>query len=329
MYSLFRRKIYIIILWLLLLIWCILPLGSRIEAAPPKVSNYIKWVENSKDVVTRSKAKVESTKSLRDNIIKLFYPDSGGGTTSMIYPIIRDISLWVMIIFIVRTGASLLLNNKPEESKKHLSNLLYIILWWVFIFWANRLFWSVFSFTEEQVTVDKWIEWVSKNLIWEVFRLVLTAVKAFAFFFAIIMTAVTWFKVISAGEWEKWKKLVKWLINIVVALMIIKWVDFIYYIAADTGSFVTNAENFIKNAAKVFAYIYWIVIVIMVIVAWYLYITDGWSGANFKKASNVLINILLSAFILFGFLLILYQIFAEFSTWWDAVSYVKSIKNYV
>ena len=100
-----------------------------------------------------------------------------------------------------------------------------------------------------------WIEWASKNVIWEVFGLVLTAVKAFAFFFAIIMTVVTWFKVISAGEWEKWKKLVKWLINVVVALMIIKWVDFIYYIATDTSNFVKSAADFIINAAKVFWHI--------------------------------------------------------------------------
>ena len=124
----------------------------------------------------------------------------------------------------------------------------------------------------------------------------------------------------AAWEWEKWKKLVKWIINVVVALLIIKWVDYIYYVAANSSTFVENASNFIINVAKLFGYIYWVVIVIMVIVAWYLYITDGWSGSNFKKASNILINILLSALVLFAFLLIVYQIFAEFQTWWDAVS---------
>ena len=58
----------------------------------------------------------------------------------------------------------------------------------------------------------------------------------------------------------------------------------------------------------------------MVFVAWYLYITDGWSGNNFKKASNILVNILLSGLVLFAFLLILYQVFAEFQTWGDAVT---------
>jgi len=150
--------------------------------------------------------------------------------------------------------------------------------------------------------------------------IVLSAIKAFAFFMAIILIVVTWFRVIAAWEWEKWKKLVKWLINIWVALLVIKWIDFIYYLAADSSNFVQNASDFIINFAKIFAYIYWAVIIIMVIVAWYLYMTDGWSWSNFKKASNILVNILLSWLVLFSFLLILYQIFAEFQTWGDAVS---------
>ena len=133
----------------------------------------------------------------------------------------------------------------------------------------------------------------------------------------------------AAGEWEKWKKLVKWLINVVVALLVIKWVDFIYYLAADSSHFVDNASAFIINVAKFFGYLYWIATVIMVIVAWYLFITDGWSWANFKKATNIIINILLSALVLFGFLLITYQIFAEFQKGWDAVSMLNLTKFYV
>jgi hypothetical protein len=105
-------------------------------------------------------------------------------------------------------------------------------------------------------------------------------------------------------------------------LLVIKWVDFVFYIANDSENFLQNASKFIVNVAKVFAYIYWIIIVLMVIVSWYLYMTDWWNWSNFKKATNVLVNILLSALVLFAFLLILYQIFKEFSPWWDAVSMV-------
>jgi hypothetical protein len=61
----------------------------------------------------------------------------------------------------------------------------------------------------------------------------------------------------------------------------------------------------------------------MVIISWYLYITDWWDWSNFKKAGNILLNILLSGLVLFGFLLIVYQIFAEFQTWWDAVETIE------
>ena len=265
--------------------------------------------------------KVDKENLLRQNILTLFYPSTYWDNS--MYHVIRDITLWVMIIFLVLAWGSLLLNKKPEESKKHLTSLLYILLWWVFVYAANRLFWDVLSFNSDQFT--KWetgLAWVTEAFVWKnsVLFVILSAIKAFAFFLAIIMIVVTWFKVVAAWEWEKWKKLIKWIINVVVALLIIKWVDFIYYLAADSSTFVKNAADFIINVAKVFGYIYWVIIVIMVIVAWYLYITDGWGGSNFKKASNILINILLSALVLFTFLLIAYQIFAEFQEDGDALN---------
>ena len=274
---------------------------------------------------------VDSDKTLRQNISNMFYPRDWSDT-SVIYLVLRDITLWIMIIFLVRTWASLLINNKPDEAKKHLYSLLYILLWWVFVYGANRLFWDVLhfnadNFTTTTETASWWLKGFTDTMIGKVFFLVLSAIKAAAFFLAIIMTAITGFKVMAAWEWEKWKKLVKWLINVVAALLIIKWIDFIYYLAADSQNFIKNASEFIINIAKVFGYLYWVVIVIMVIVAWYLYITDGWTWSNFKKASNILINILLSALVLFWFLLIIYQIFAEFQTWWDAVAYL--MQNFI
>ena len=143
----------------------------------------------------------------------------------------------IMVIFIIIAWASLLLDSKPENTKKNLSSLWYILLWWLFIYASNRLFWSVFNFSGDEFTADMWSAWwierFTDSLIGKVFFFVLSALKVFAFFLAIIMTVVTWFRVIAAWEEEKWKKLVKWLVNIVVALLIIKWVDFIYSIAAD------------------------------------------------------------------------------------------------
>lgn len=323
MISFIKRKIPTLLVWLLVFISLMLPLWSFVNAdRPPQYekefsSDLTKW----NWVLKPSRFWIDKDKTLRENIVEIFYPRDLGAT-SHIYEVLRWITLWVMIIFIIIAWASLLLNQKSEDAKKHLTSLLYILLWWVFIYSANRLFWTVMHFNSDEFTPSQTgIWWFTAAMIWEwsVLFVILSAIKAFAFFLAIIMIVITWFKVMAAWEWEKWKKLVKWLINVMVALLIMKWVDFIYYLAADSSTFVKNAADFIINVARVFAYIYWIVIVIMVIVSWYLYITDGWSGNNFKKASNILVNILLSALVLFAFLLITYQIFSEFQKWWDAL----------
>jgi len=322
MISSIKSKLFAVIFWLLIAVWCVCPWHNFVEATPPKYNlDFASHLKKEGWVLKSERFWVSTDKTLRENIVEFFYPRYNW--VSAIYDVLRGITLWVMIIFIIVSWASLLLNKKPEESKKHLFSLLYIMLWWVFIYAANRLFWTILNFNVELTTwPQQGLWWFTESFIWEqsVFFVILSAIKAFAFFLAIIMIVVTWFKVMAAWEWEKWKKLVKWIINVVVALLIIKWVDFIYYLAADSSTFVKNASDFIINVARVFGYIYGVIIVIMVIVAWYLFITDGWDGSKFKNASNVLVNILLSALVLFAFLLISYQIFAEFQKWWDAVA---------
>ena len=315
----------ILVFWLLILAGVLFPIVNKTIAtnapdftnnfANPLMKNENKWVFDP-----GSRFNVDKDRTLAQNIVSLFYPSTFDWWNA-IYKVIRDMTLWVMIAFIVWAWASILFNRKPEDVKKTLRSLVYILIWWVFVYWANWIFWDVLNFNEGDFTAGEWMKWV-EDASHKIFFVVLSAMKAFAFFLAIIMLVITWFRVMAAWEWEKWKKLVKWLINVVIGLLIIKWIDFIYYVAADTQNFVKNAADIIINVAKVFAYIYWVIIVIMVILAWYLYMTDGWSWTNFKKASNVLVNILLSALVLFAFLLILYQIFAEFQKDGDAVSMV-------
>ncbi|MCR5411964.1 MAG: hypothetical protein K6E76_03020 [Patescibacteria group bacterium] len=45
------------------------------------------------------------------------------------------------------------------------------------------------------------------------------------------------------------------MVNVLVALLIIKGVDYIYYIASE-GNFVEKATDLIKNIAKIFGYLY-------------------------------------------------------------------------
>jgi len=140
----------------------------------------------------------------------------------------------------------------------------------------------------------------------------LSLLKGAAFFLAILMIVITGFRVVSAADADKSKKLVKGVLNVIGALAVMKVVDFVYYMAS-AENFAAQATDFILNAAKLFGYIYGAIAVIMVFYAGYLFLTDGGKGESFKKAKNILINLLVSGLVLFGFLLILYQIFAEFT----------------
>ena len=319
---------------LFLVAWVILMFNGATMAAKVPTTTKLFWSLTKDVTIDPNKYSISQDKNLRDNIVEIFYPSRTG--QNAIYEVIRSMTLWAMIVFFVWAWASILFNRKPEDLKKMWFNLIYILVWWLFIFGANRVFGNMLNFNGDTLTMSNpsgegWMSGIV-DTVHGLFFVVLSALKAFAFFLAIVMIVLTGIRVIAAWEWEKWKKLVKWLINVIIALMIIKWIDVIYYIASDSANVVQKAADLIIDIAKIFAYIYWGIIFIMIILAWYLYVTDGWGWSNFKRASNVLVNILLSALVLFAFLLILYQIFAEFQEGGDAVTpqaFIMATRNLV
>lgn len=322
--TLIRLSILFLVAWIVLMFQSITT-AAKVPTTAELFSEFTDIVVNPTDVW------VKSDQRLSDNIVALFYPSVSGW--NVIYKVIRGMTLWAMIVFFVWAWASILFNRKPEDLKKMWFNLIYILVWWLFVFGANWIFGNLLNFNEDTITAttpddEEWIASIV-NSVHGLFFIVLSALKAFAFFLAIVMIVLTGIRVISAWEWEKWKKLVKGLINVIIALMIIKWIDAIYYIASDSAHIVEKAADLIVDIAKIFAYIYWAIVFIMIILSWYLYIVDWWSWTNFKRASNVLVNILLSALVLFAFLLILYQIFAEFQTWGDAVAFLTLARSIV
>jgi hypothetical protein len=92
-----------------------------------------------------------------------------------------------------------------------------------------------------------------------------------------------------------------------------KMVDFVYYMVS-AENFATQAAEFILSAVKFFGYLYGALVVLIVFYAGYSFLTDAGSGAGVKRAQTLLINVLVSGLVLFGFLLILYQIFAQFAS---------------
>jgi len=267
----------------------------------------------------RAPAWVSADKSLQDNIRCLFYPNSymvpwcDGVTRGWsIWTLVRYIWYALVVLFIVIAGIKLLMNwSSAEKVKAAFMSLLYILLWSILFFGCIWILWSVLK-----IETLQWTEWLNQNLQWDqssFLFIVLSFLKALAFIAAILMIVVHGFRVLSsADKSDKVKAWLKWLLNVIIALVIIKVIDYVYYIA-QLSDFVTEATTLIIEIAKVVWFIIWALMMIMLFYAGFLFITDQWSSENMKKAKNIIVWILVTAIVIFSLLLIIYEIFNEFA----------------
>lgn len=262
---------------------------------------------------------IDSSKSLKQNIRCLFYPNSyrvpGCDTSSAwwkIRDVVRYIGFAVLVIYLVMAWINLLIQwSDSEKVKTSLKSLIYIIYWAFLFFGSTWILGSVLWIEAVQGTqgMVEWIQWWPDSLFFKV----IAALKALAFFVAIIMIVVYGFKIMSvADKAEKTKTAVRWIINVVVALVLIKIIDYVYYIA-QLPSFTTKAADFVIEIAKIVWFVMWAGLVLMIFYAGFLFLTDQWKTENMKKAKNIIIWVLLSALVIFMLLLIMYQLFAEFA----------------
>jgi len=269
-------------------------------------------------VETVFKLPIDRKKTLSDNMKCLLYPNSirpiDCDTASnwwFLWDIIRV--AWFVLIFgyIVIAWINLMLYPKDAEKvKNNLKSLLYIAYWGFILLWSTRILGTVLNVWDVAWSgelVQKLQEWPNS-----LFFKVLSFFKILAFFVAIIMMVVLWFKIMAANDPDKSKKTAKSIINIVLALILIKVIDFFYYIAQSSW-FAQKSADFIIDISKILAYIIWATLMLMIFYAWFLMITDQWKEENFKKARNIIVSIVLWSSVLFLFLLILYQVFSEFA----------------
>ena len=310
------KKIWLIAFGILLTLLTPLSVTFANNTAPTIENDYFKaltsdwWGEKLYEIKC-----VSSKNTLKQNISCLFFPKTNWG--GVLWGIWKYAGMVLVFIFIVYAAANLIISQgKPEKMKEAVSSLLYILIWSLLFFWSMWIFWSngPFDVLSLQQT-SWWLKSVEANLTGEKWLLffLLSFLKWAAFFIAIVMIVVTWFKLMNPHTWEGWdgKKLAKSLINIIFALVWMKVVDFLYLIASQE-KFATRAGDFIIQVMKFLAYVSGSVMVIMLIYAWYLLIIDGGKGDNFKKAKTIMINMVLAVIALFFFLFILYQIFSEF-----------------
>lgn len=252
--------------------------------------------------------------SLRQNIQNLFYPNiinpSIVCTSSrwwLFWDLFRSLGLILLFIYFVVAGISLVVNASDDEKrKKAMMSMLYILygglifLWWTWILWEVLNIWAL-----------QWSEQFVDRLENRLFLQVLTLLKWLAFFAAIVFLVVYGYRIMAATDQEeklKWAK--TGILNVIISLVAIKVIDYLFYIAT-VPTFGTDAANFIIEVAKLLWYIIGATFMLSIFYLWFLLLTGRWEEDTITKVKNTAVTILLSALVIFLFLLIVYQVLQE------------------
>lgn len=252
--------------------------------------------------------------SITDNIRNLFYPSTiwnpncGIATGWIIWDVLRIVTFALIFLFIVISGIKLLVSwASGDEMKKSAMSLVYIAYWSFLVFGAIWILWYVINIEWLRGSTDL-VNSLQNNL----FLQILTFFKVLAFFVAIVMMIVAWFKMMAAmDKEEKTKAWKQWAINVLISLVFIKIIDYLFYIA-QLSDFADKASSLVLDIAKILGWAIGIVFVLALFYAGYQMFVSGGDEKAMKKTQSILINIVLVSVVIFMFLLLIYQIFNEF-----------------
>lgn len=258
---------------------------------------------------------IDRNQSIMENVRNLFYPSTFKSdnqcsltTGGLLWDMLRVITFALIFVFIVVAGMKFIMNGTSwDEAKKWAMSLVYIAYGAFLVFGAIWILWYVLNIENVKWSTDL-VNSVQNNL----FLQILSFFKVLAFFLAIIMMVVSWFKMMAAMDKEdKVKAGKQWAINVIVALVFIKIVDYIFYIA-QASDFAQKASTLVLDVAKILWWILGISFVLGLFYAGYQMFLSGGDEKAIKKTQSILINIVIVSLVLFLFLLLVYQIFNEF-----------------
>jgi len=307
-----------------ILVLTLLVIGGGISyaAAPSFNDNFANYLTDATPdkygrVETVFNLGIDRNLSLMDNVKRLFYPSSAAVTINWesvpawgnLRVLIRALWFIILFVFLVVTWINFIMQAKePDGAKKAFSSLIYILYGAFLVFGVTWILWTVLNIGDLQGSgqlVDRVQNWL--------FLQILSFFKVLAFFAAIIMLVVSGFRMMSAmDKSDKVTIARKWAINVVIALVLIKIIDYIFYIA-QTPTFGSKAADMIVNVAVVLWWVLGSLFVLALFYAWYLMITSSWKEDAMKKAKSVIVNIFVISLVVFLFLLIVYQVFNEFA----------------
>ncbi len=251
---------------------------------------------------------VKDDANLYDNVTNLFYPSKDG--ENHLWRLIRTVSVGLLVVFFVWAGLRLVFwPNDEAELKKSQMNLIYILVGAVIIFMATRLLWTALDLSS-----IKWIsgqEWLLERTESNVLLVVLGFMKAAAFFMAIIFIAFYGFKMMQAFDHEDKQKAARsWILNVIVALLFIKIIDYLYFIA-QKKSFGKLSIDIVVQTSKFLAYAGGLIFVFALVYAGYLYISAAWNDDQIKKATNIIKTVFIVVLMILLFMLVVFQIIKD------------------
>ena len=246
---------------------------------------------------------VKANEKLENNIKKLFFPSSRGNWWT-IWNSLRIWLVWLLILFFIRAGLLFVLKAWDEwELKKAKTNLLYIFYGAFLIFWATWILWTV---------LNVWWHTSASSIVektkWDILVGILIFFKNLAYYAAFIMVTYYWYKLMQAQEKED--KIKAWkngILNVIIALIAIKVLDYLYYIAQQSD-FRDQAQSFLSSTWKLLWWVLGSIIIFVLIYAGVLLVTSRWNEEAWKKAKNIIRNVFLIVFIIFLFIVIVYDI---------------------
>lgn len=309
-------KYSIVIGVMLLLIW----VSQSFAAAPTFDGNFAKYMTDKTpdqywrvETVFDFSTCIQRDKSIEENIRNLFYPSTtkwtpecSVATGGLLWDAVKLITFGLIFLFVVIAGMWFLL-NAAEGGKKSAMNLVYLAYGSFLVYGSIWILGFALNVENVAGSAD-----LVNNLQDNLFLQILSFFKVLAFFIAIFMMVWTGFKMMSALDKEdKIKEGRKWLVNIIVALVFIKIVDYVFYIAQSV-SFAFKASALILDIAKVLWWTLGIVFVLWLLFAGYSMFVSNGDEKVMKKTKSILMNIFMISLVLFFFLLIIYEIFKEF-----------------
>jgi len=283
--------------------------------APSFEKNYVDYLTNKKwdnpngneTLWNLSNIGLDKNISLMDNIKKIFYPDSSGQWWGL-WNIVKVIWFIIFVLMLVWQWFQYTL-QADDESKvwKFHVNFAYIFLWGIIFFWATWILWIWLN-----IGWDGWstelINKLDKSLLFQIF----SGLRAGAFFVAIVLLVFTGWRIMVAMDSEdKIKAGKQWLLNIIISLLIIKVIDYIYYIA-QTPDFKSKATELIVEISKVLGYILGGFFTVALIYYGFRLMFSNGDEEGIKKVRSVIMAVFLWSLVLFIFFLIIYQITQEF-----------------